>query len=141
MSIRPLPSESLAQKLIGYELEVEGDTVGLCHLDVGPQHLNTQGIVHGGILSVLLDTASGVTTRLSIDPATLPPVMTVSLTINYLGPARIGKITARGKVTGGGRKMVFAEAVLTNAAGDVLATSSGVFKRVSPALKPDPEES
>jgi uncharacterized protein (TIGR00369 family) len=130
--IRALSRESDAQKLIGYELEAEADTFGLCHLDVGPQHLNTQGIVHGGIISVLLDTASGVTTRLSIDPATLPPVMTVSLTVNYLAPVRLGRITARGKVTGGGRKMIFAEATLTNAAGDVLATSSGVFKRISP---------
>ncbi|WP_456387182.1 PaaI family thioesterase [Profundibacter sp.] len=130
--IRALSRESDAQKLIGYELEAEADTFGLCHLDVGPQHLNTQGIVHGGILTVLMDTASGVTTRLSIDPATLPPVMTVSLTVNYLAPALIGRITARGKIIGGGRKMIFAEATLTNAAGDVLATSSGVFKRISP---------
>jgi len=87
--------------------------------------------VHGGILSVLLDTASGITARLSIDPATLPPVMTASLSVNYIGPGRSGRITARGKLIGGGRKMFFVDAVLYNAAGDILATSSGVFKRVS----------
>ena len=51
---------STAQNLIGYELEAADDTFGRCHLDVGPQRMNMQEIVHGSIISVLLDTASGV---------------------------------------------------------------------------------
>ena len=47
--------ETGAQTLIGYVLDVgQGDGRARCHLEIGPQHLNRQNGLHGGIaMSVL----------------------------------------------------------------------------------------
>ncbi|MBV1864668.1 MAG: PaaI family thioesterase [Rhodobacteraceae bacterium] len=126
-----LPTESAAQKMIGYVVETTEDGSGLCWLDVRSDHINRIGVVHGGIVSVLLDSASGTVARASLNPDMSQAVATVSLTVNFAASAREGRITARGRVTGGGRKLIFVDAVLQDEAGTVLATSTGVFKRLS----------
>jgi len=126
-----LPTESAAQKMIGYVVETTEDGSGLCWLDVRSDHINRIGVVHGGIVSVLLDSASGTVARASLNPDMSQAVATVSLTVNFASSAREGRITARGRVTGGGRKLIFVDAVLQDEAGTVLATSTGVFKRLS----------
>lgn len=47
------------------------------------------GVVHGGVISTLLDTVSGLTAMSAISATT--PVATLDLRIDYLKPARAGK--------------------------------------------------
>lgn len=46
------------------------------------------GVVHGGVISTLLDTVAGLTAMSAVSPTT--PVATLDLRIDYLKPARPG---------------------------------------------------
>lgn len=119
-----------AQALIGYHLDLTGaDGAGRVILDIDDRHLNRHGSLHGGIVAMMLDAASGFAVSRASDGPVLPNVATVSLNTNYVAPARGGRrVTAVGHVTGGGRKVVFASAQLLDQDGTLLATASGVFR-------------
>jgi len=58
---------------------------------VGPQHLNGLGITHGGMLATLADTAIGLTMmRGRARGEDIPPGVTVTLNLEYLGSGRVG---------------------------------------------------
>ena len=122
--------ETGTQSLIGYVVDVSDRDHGRCYLDVGPQHTNRHGVLHGGIASCVLDNASGTTGSLTIDATGRAPFLTISLTTQFVGPGRVGRITATGTVTGGGRSLLYIQADLVHEDGTLIATSTGVFKRV-----------
>jgi acyl-coenzyme A thioesterase 13 len=125
--------ETGCQRTLGYVLDVaRPDRRARCWLDVGEGHLNRHGVLHGGIMSLMLDSAMGATGSLTVDPAGRTPFLTVSFTVQFLAPAREGRVTAAGRVTGGGASLLFVEGEMTDAEGRLLATASGVFKRVRP---------
>lgn len=57
--------------------------------EVSSAFSNTQGVAHGGLISGLVDTAAGIAVKLAAGDAQLP-VATVSLTLNYHRPGRVG---------------------------------------------------
>ncbi|OUS38465.1 thioesterase [Rhodobacterales bacterium 56_14_T64] len=123
--------ETGPQRVIGYVLDVSHRDGGArCWLDLTDDHLNRHGVLHGGIATMLLDSASGATGSMSIDPAGRAPFLTMSLTTNFLAPARTGRVTATGRITGGGTSTIFIEAQLIDEAGQLIATSTGVFRKV-----------
>ena len=122
--------ETGTQTLVGYVVDVSDPVQGRCWLDVGPQHTNRHGVLHGGITSCLLDNASGTTGSLTVDRTGKAPFLTISLTTQFVGPGRQGRVTATGKVTGGGRSLLYIQGELVHEDGTLIATSTGVFKRV-----------
>ncbi|WP_235190163.1 PaaI family thioesterase [Sulfitobacter mediterraneus] len=124
--------ETGTQTLIGYVVDVGGqDGQGRCWLDIGPQHTNRHGVLHGGIATALLDNASGTTGSLTVDATGKAPFLTVTLTTQFVAPVGIGKrVTATGRVTGGGRSILYIAADLVDEDGRLIASSTGVFKRV-----------
>ena len=87
--------------------------------EANPQHLNLQGLVHGGILATLADTAMGLAVRTVLEPGRRH--VTVQLGIEFLSPGRPGRITARGRSVKIGTQLGFAEADVMNAGGRLLA--------------------
>jgi uncharacterized protein (TIGR00369 family) len=125
--------ETGTQSLIGYVVDINaGDGSGRCWLDIGPQHTNRHKALHGGIVTCLLDNASGTTGSLTVDETGKAPFLTISMNTHYVAPAYKGRVTATGRVTGGGRSILFIDAELLDEDGRTIATSSGVFKRVPP---------
>lgn len=123
--------ETGSQRLIGYVVDLSaGDGRGRCHLDVDERHLNRHEMLHGGISTTLLDSAMGMTATLAFDPVGLSPVLTVSLATNYIAPAGPGRVTATGEVAGHGRSVCHVSGELRDAEGRLIATATGVFKRV-----------
>lgn len=123
--------ETGTQSLIGYVVDVSAkDGKGRCWLDIGPQHTNRHKALHGGIITCLLDNASGTTGSLTVDDTGKAPFLTISMNTHYLAPVFKGRVTATGRVTGGGKSLLFIDAELVDEEGRVIATSSGVFKRV-----------
>ena len=123
--------ETGAQTLLGYVVDLTaGDGVARCHLEIGPQHGNRHGGLHGGIIACMLDNAMGYAAALHADPAAPPRVTTVSMNTQFLAPAQNGRVTASGRVTGGGRSLVFVEGRIEAEGGRLLATASGVFKKL-----------
>lgn len=122
--------ETGTQTLVGYVVDVSDGKQGRCWLDVGPQHTNRHGMLHGGIISILLDNASGTTGSLSVDPHGRRPFLTISMTTQFIASGRPGRVTATGRVTGGGRSLLYIAAELVHEDGTLIATSTGVFKKV-----------
>ncbi|MGW8185927.1 MAG: PaaI family thioesterase [Desulfobacterales bacterium] len=87
--------------------------------DTAACHLQPFGIVHGGVLATLIDTATfwSVFMRLPQDAG----LVNIDLKLNYLRPVSKGTITARGKCIRSGRSISYAEARVTDAAGQLLA--------------------
>lgn len=75
---------------------------------VAPEHANTRGVCHGGVISGLMDMAAGVATK-SLLPAGGRAVATVSLTVNYQRPAQVGRTLTAAATVRSGRRIVSCE--------------------------------
>ena len=117
---------------VGYVVETapDGKSV-LCWLDMQPQHLNRSYLLHGWFVAMLLVVVCGYTASLHFDPDTLTLVLTVSLSTQYIAPARGGRVTATAKISGGGRSVCHASGELHDSDGILIATATGVFKRIA----------
>jgi uncharacterized protein (TIGR00369 family) len=124
--------ETGTQRLVGYVVDVRDRDHGRCYLDVTPDHLNRHDALHGGIAVTLMDNASGTTGSLTVDATGRAPFLTVSMNTQFISSGRVGRVTATGTVTGGGRSLLFITTELRHEDGTLVATSSGVFKRVPP---------
>ena len=98
-----------------------------------PEHGNNLGIVHGGLICTLLDVAMGTAARCTVGH----PVMTLDMQTTFLSPGR-GEMIGEGRVIRAGRSIVFCEAQVTTAEGELVAKASGIFKPVRP--KPNAED-
>lgn len=87
--------------------------------EAGPHHLNLQGLVHGGILATLADTAMGLAVRTVLQPGRRH--VTVQLGVAFLSPGRAGRIVALGRSVKIGSQLGFAEADVTGPDGRLLA--------------------
>jgi uncharacterized protein (TIGR00369 family) len=103
----------------------EIDDAGTVVVTLEPQefHYNPLGIVHGGIIAMLLDTVAGCAVH-----ATLPAGVgyaSLDLTTKFLRPVtiRTGLVRAEGRVTNAGARISLAEATLTDTKGRLLATA------------------
>lgn len=99
-------------------------------LSVEPKHLNLMGTLHGGLISILADTATGLALRTRLDPDA--SFATTQLSVTFLAPGRGGRVTARGRVVKAGRRFGYAEADVVDEAGTLLARATATF-----AISPD----
>jgi len=126
------PPSSGAVDLIGYRIDLSHpDGRAVISLSVESKHLNRNGTLHGGIHAMMLDAAAGFAASrwLAGQGDELTAVVTVSLTTNFLAPAPLGEVTVTGRVSGGGRKIIYAGAEVRDAAGTLLSHGTGIFKR------------
>ncbi len=89
---------------------------------------NPNGVIHGGIVATMLDTAMGLTTICITD--TLTP--TINLHISYLRPCPAdGVLAVRSQITmeGGSVLQVRAEMYDTREPEKLIATAEGAFRR------------
>ena len=99
-------------------------------VDLVPEHLNPLGLVHGGLSSAMLDVALAMTGSFKPAPDDLLPGLTLSLTLQYLAPLKLGDgfAMAQARRTGGGKSIFFAEGTVKAPDGRLIATATGVFK-------------
>jgi uncharacterized protein (TIGR00369 family) len=135
-------TKSGAQDLVGYTIDLsDSDGGAVVRLHVEAKHLNRNGTLQGGIHAMLLDAAAGFSaSRQLAGQGDIVPVVTLSLNAQYLAAAGVGEVIATGRVTGGGRKIIYAEAEICGADGTVLSRGAGVFKRVGGAITLGDEE-
>jgi len=122
-------NDSGIQDHLGFGIEVFGAKGSRITLDVTEVQLNRQGKVHGGIISLLLDMAMGYGCSGHWSDDAQTPAITLSMSTSFIAPVNSGRLIASGHVTGGGYKILFAEAVLKTEDGTIIATSSGTMKR------------
>ena len=99
--------------------------------DIAPQHLNRSGILHGGVISALLDATLGFTGVYPTAPGRRRRAVTLSISVAFLGQTSTGTITCIAERTGGGKSVFMATGAVTSADGTKLATAQGVFRYIA----------
>jgi uncharacterized protein (TIGR00369 family) len=111
----------------GFGISIEHATAGEVRLgwEARTDHRNLQGLVHGGILATLADIAMGLAVRTVVGPTRRH--VTIDLHVQYLRPARPGRLEARGSVVRVGTHVGFAEGAVMDAEGRLLIRASGTY--------------
>ncbi|MFC3551677.1 PaaI family thioesterase [Lysobacter cavernae] len=88
-------------------------------LELGERHLQPFGIVHGGVLATLIDTATfwAGFLRLPEDAG----LVNVDLKLNYLKAVTHGRLRTEGRCLRAGRQISYTEASVFDEAGDLVA--------------------
>jgi uncharacterized protein (TIGR00369 family) len=88
-------------------------------LELGNRHLQPFGIVHGGVLATLIDTATfwAAFLRLPEDAG----LVNVDLKLNYLKAVASGHLRAEGRCLRAGRQISYAEARVFDQADELIA--------------------
>ena len=94
-------------------------------MEVLDRHVNLQGLVHGGMIAILADTACGLSIRSAMEAGRLH--VTTDMDIHYLAPAEPGRLLGRGKAIKVGRSLAFAEVSIEDAEGRLLARAQSRF--------------
>lgn len=96
-----------------------GQGYSLVELDIGRQHLNPFGGLHGGVYASAIDTAAywAVYCELAEDLG----LITLDLKVDYLAPVRAGMMTIKGRRIKIGKTICLAEAVALDQNGKWLA--------------------
>jgi uncharacterized protein (TIGR00369 family) len=117
------PWEPLYSRLID-----DGVIIGL---RLATAHTNSRGFAHGGLISALADNGMGLSCASRLGAATAG-LLTVTLSVDFLGPAAIGQwLEFKTTFVKVGKVLCFAQSFVT-ADGEVIAKASASF-RVQPA--------
>ena len=95
-------------------------------MDLQPAHLQLYGIVHGGALAALIDTATFWAVFMRLPEGS--GLVNIDLKLNYLKSVRSGRLTAQGRCLRSGGSISYAEAGVTDADGNLLARGSSTLK-------------
>jgi uncharacterized protein (TIGR00369 family) len=108
-------------KLIGLELgEISPGAVSI-HLEVRNDLKQNQGVIHGGAVASLIDTAAAFAVLTQLDPN--ERVSTTDLTIHYLRPASSGRLTAVARIVRSGRRLFVLSVEVRNDQQILIATA------------------
>ena len=109
----------------GMELKSVGSGQSELEMELLPHHFNPQGIVHGGIITALADTAIGLALRSQLRPGLTH--RTAQLNVHFLAKGEGNKLVGRGRSVHLGQRMGYGESEILDVEGRVLARASGTF--------------
>lgn len=116
-------------QLLDYRLLVWRPDHAEVVLEIAPKHLNRSGVLHGGVVATLIDTACGYAGVHTAEPGRIRRAVTLSMTVSFLGQAPLGAVlTARARRTGGGRNIFFSRCEVADGEGHLIATGEGTYR-------------
>lgn len=119
--------------LIGYRVTKRDTDYCELELVVERKHLNRLNVPHGGALATLIDTAAGIAVAFAQGPDRVLPAVTLSLSMQFLGQAKVDDVlTATGRRVGGGRTIAYGTAEIKAQDGRTIARGDGTFRYVTP---------
>jgi uncharacterized protein (TIGR00369 family) len=104
--------ESNTAKQFGFALVVAERGKVILRMRVNRRHLQVHGVVHGGVLAALADTAGGLATYMAVPRGTR--VATIEMKINYLEAVEGGSVTAEAVVVRIGRHVAVVDCDITD---------------------------
>jgi uncharacterized protein (TIGR00369 family) len=113
-----------APALLGWEpvsVDPEAGTIEVT-FTATEQFLNSIGVVQGGLLAAMLDATLGPALLATLGPGQFAP--TTDLHVQFLRPARPGRITGRGRVVRRGKDIAFTAGELLDEAGQIVAIAT-----------------
>ena len=115
-------------KLLGIELEDVAPGTATLGFDIRDDLKQNNGVVHGGAIASLIDTATAFAII-----SLLPPdeqATTADLTISYLRPLKNGRAHATARVIRAGRRLIVVSAELVDDAGKLSATALTTYIKI-----------
>ena len=101
--------------LLSMSIRDVGIGYSLLHIDVQKKHLQPFGAVHGGVFASIIDAAAFWAVYSEVDENI--GMTTVDLKVNYLAPARGGRLIAKGRRIKLGKTLGLGEAQVLNEVG------------------------
>jgi uncharacterized protein (TIGR00369 family) len=110
--------------LLGWELlSVDPDTGTIeVAFTAGDQFLNPVGVIQGGFLAAMLDDTLGPALVATLGPGLFAP--TTDLHVQFMRPARPGRLTGRGRVVRRGKGVAFLAGELLDESGQIVAAAT-----------------
>lgn len=127
----PGPADMLAsgfRDLVGYRLVEWTGGLARLEIDLDERHMNRSGVVHGGVLTTMMDAAGGYAGTWCSVEANVRRCVTVSLTSHFLAPAEGGRLTATARLRGGGRRIFVSSIEVTDTLGSLIAIGDGTYR-------------
>ena len=117
--------QSNVPRQFGFELEAAEPGRAVVRMRVASKHKQVHGVVHGGVLASLADTAGGLATYMVVPPGTW--VATVEMKINFLEPVDRGSVTAEARVLRKGKNFAVVDCDVLDATGRLAAKALMTF--------------
>ena len=114
--------------LLGIELDDISKGAATLGLDVRKALTQNHGVVHGGAIASLIDTAMAFAIITLLAPS--EKVTTVDLTISYLRPLTKGRITSVAKVVRAGRRLFVVSADVFDDDGKLASTALSTYLKL-----------
>ncbi|MDH3793299.1 MAG: PaaI family thioesterase [Rhodospirillales bacterium] len=125
----PLQPEGGFAALVGYRLGRWREDHAEILLDVAERHLNRSGVLHGGVLTTMIDAAGGYAGCHSAEPGVARRAFTLSLDCHFVTNAPAGsELIASARKTGGGRQIFFSTIEVHDQDGRLIAQGAGVYR-------------
>jgi uncharacterized protein (TIGR00369 family) len=109
--------------VLGFVPRTTGDGESTWEYTVDPAHYNPNGVLHGGVIMALLDTAMGHAVAAVVAPQGRFNAA-AQLNINFLSPVSSGVLRARARVKKMGKRLAVVEADATDDEGRVVAIAT-----------------
>ncbi|MDX6269452.1 MAG: hypothetical protein QOD28_675 [Acidobacteriota bacterium] len=116
-------------RLLGITLEDVARGSATLSMSARPELERFGGIMHGGALASLADTAAAFAVLSTLEPE--EQTVTVDLTLHYLRPVTGGKLTARARVVRAGRRVATVSVEIFNESGAIVVTALTTYLKVS----------
>jgi acyl-CoA thioesterase len=111
--------------LLGLEFVRAGRGAATFALDVREELTRMGGILHGGAVVSLLDTAAAFAVHTVIEPE--GRTVTVDLTVHFLRPASGGRIEAHARVLRRGRRVCILSVEARDSSAEIIATATMTY--------------
>jgi uncharacterized protein (TIGR00369 family) len=109
----------------GFRLEHAEQGRATLRMKVQPRHMQIHGVVHGGVLASLADTAGGLAIYLSLPRGSR--AATVEMKMNFLEPVQSGTVFAEARILRQGKYLAVVECDLRDDRNRMVAKSLMTF--------------
>jgi len=134
MTEHPIPASQLTdapsgfRQLVGFRVVEWTDGAASVALTIGPRHLNRSGVLHGGVITTLIDSAGGYAGNYCPYPGRVRRSVTLSLSTQFIGQAKSGVLTAHARMRGGGKRIFYTTVEVHDGDGTLIALGEGVYR-------------
>jgi acyl-CoA thioesterase len=113
------------RQFLGMEMDSTEPGEATARLEVTDSVLNPNGVVHGGVLFTMVDTAMGKATMTVLEDGQL--CASIELQMRFLRPVATGSLRAHAAVIRRGRRIIHLDSQVWDGAGVLVATGAGTF--------------
>lgn len=124
----PTLYEGTYLEFLGFKLIAWKDGYAKIEMPVRPEHRNTVGYLHGGVIASLLDIAGAVAGSYGVSEQFVS--VTINLNCNYMAPHTAATVITEGELIRTTSSLFFAQAKLFDPESNRLcATATGTYKK------------